>query len=63
MENMSIIYEALLEYHAETIAAAATRSFAEKALYKAIDQALQNGDRTAFITLTNELKRLRGDDR
>ncbi|MFS1512365.1 IDEAL domain-containing protein [Chengkuizengella sp. SCS-71B] len=56
MGNMSIIYEALLDLHAEVVIKESIRKFREVNLYKEIDDALQNGDEDLFIKLTNELK-------
>ncbi|WP_201763600.1 IDEAL domain-containing protein [Chengkuizengella marina] len=53
---MSIIYEALLDLHAEVVIKESIRKFREVNLYKEIDDALQNGDEDLFIKLTNELK-------
>ncbi|MDP5273820.1 IDEAL domain-containing protein [Chengkuizengella axinellae] len=56
MGNMSIIYEALLDLHADVVIKESLRKFREVNLYKEIDYALQNGDEELFIKLTNELK-------
>ncbi|NDI34372.1 IDEAL domain-containing protein [Chengkuizengella sediminis] len=56
MGNMSIIYEALLDLHAEVVIKESIRKFREVNLYKEIDNALQNGDEDLFIKLTTELK-------
>jgi uncharacterized protein YpiB (UPF0302 family) len=59
MDNMSMIYEALLEVHAEQILNESLRKFREQQLYQEIDDALQNGDQELFFTLTRELKQLK----
>lgn len=58
MEKMSMIYEALLSYHAELVLDEAIRRFKENRLYEQIDLALQNGDERRFLELTEELKKL-----
>ena len=54
-----MIYEALLEVHAEQILNESLRKFREQQLYQEIDNALQNGDQELFFTLTQELKKLK----
>lgn len=59
MEKMSIIYEALLSVQADMVLDEAIHTFREKKLYEQIDLALQNGDQSKFLELTDELKQLR----
>jgi uncharacterized protein YpiB (UPF0302 family) len=59
MDKMSMIYEALLELHAEKVLDEAIRRFQEQRLYQEIDDALRTGDQDSFLTLTNELKSLK----
>jgi uncharacterized protein YpiB (UPF0302 family) len=58
MEKMSMIYEALLELHAERVLDEALRRFQIKRLNQEIDFALQQGDQEMFLSLTNELNNL-----
>lgn len=59
MEKMSMIYEALLELHAEMVLDEAIRNFQEKKLYEEIDKALQLRDETAFRLLTDRLRSMK----
>lgn len=58
MNKMSMIYEALLELHAEMVLDDAIREFEERRLYEAIDEALMRKDERSFIALTTKLKSL-----
>lgn len=56
MEKMSMIYEALLELHAERVIVESLHKFQVNKLYEKIDTALLEGDQETFLVLTNELK-------
>lgn len=56
MEKMSMIYEALLELHADRVIDESLHKFQVDKLYEEIDDALLNGDQETFLALTNELK-------
>lgn len=58
MKKMSIIYDALLELHAEMVWDHSIRNYREKQLQAEIDQALKDRDQEKFIQLTNELNQL-----
>lgn len=58
LNKMSMIYEALLELHAEMVLDDAIREFEERRLYEAIDEALMRKDERSFIALTTKLKSL-----
>jgi len=58
MDKMSMIYEALLELHAEKILNEAIRKYHAERLYQEIDHALKKGDQVSFLALTNELNML-----
>lgn len=58
MKDMSMIYEALLDYEAESIINCAIDTFMKRRLLDEIDVALQTGDRVRFYKLTNELTKL-----
>lgn len=59
MKKMSIIYEALLELHAEMIWNQSIRNYREKQLQEEIDRALLARDQEKFYKLTEELKQLK----
>lgn len=59
MAKMSMIYDALLDLHAEMILDQALAEFKKKQIYEAIDQALVRGDEAGFLKWTQELKALR----
>ncbi len=59
MKKMSIIYEALLELHAEMIWDQSIRNYREKQLQEEIDRALLARDQEKFYKLTEELKQLK----
>lgn len=61
MKKMSIIYETLLELHAEMIWDRSIRNYREKQLHKEIDHALKTRDQENFYKLTEELKKLKND--
>ena len=58
MKKMSIIYDALLELHAEMVWDQSIRNYREKQLQVEIDRALKDRDQEKFIQLTNELNQL-----
>lgn len=58
MDKMSVIYEALLELHAEKVLDEAIRKFQVQRLYQEIDDALRTGDQESFLSLTTKLKSL-----
>lgn len=59
MDKMSMIYEALLELHAEMVLDEAIRHFQVRKLYEEIDDALSRRDETSFRMLTERLKLLK----
>lgn len=59
MKKMSIIYEALLELHAEMIWDQSIRNYREKQLQEEIDRALLARDQEKFYKLAEELKQLK----
>lgn len=61
MEKMSMIYETLLSLHAELVLDDAIREFKKKRLYEEIDLALQQGDESNFLKLTEELIRIQDE--
>ncbi|HEY8530397.1 MAG TPA: IDEAL domain-containing protein [Paenibacillaceae bacterium] len=54
--DMKVAYEAMLGLAAEMILDEALRKFRTERLYKAIDDALAQGDAETFRRLTDELK-------
>jgi len=54
--DMKVAYEAMLGLAAEMILDEALRKFRTEKLYKAIDDALAQGDAETFRRLTDELK-------
>lgn len=58
MDKMSMIYEALLELHAEMVWDEALKRYQITRLYNEIDQALQQRDEEAFIQLSSQLQKL-----
>lgn len=59
VDKMSMIYEALLELHAEMVLDEAIRQFQEQKLYEEIDKALLRRDEPSFRMLTEQLKMLK----
>ena len=59
MENMSMIYDALLEFHAEGILQHALEHYRLNGLREEIDEALDVGDRDLFVKLVREYKNLK----
>ena len=58
MERMDTHYSIMLGLFAEMVWDEAIRKAKEEQLHKEIDRALEQGDETAFLALTNELKTL-----
>lgn len=56
LDKMSMIYEALLELHAEMVWDEAIKEYELKRLYSEIDKALQQRDKPSFIRLTAQLQ-------
>lgn len=54
--DMKVAYEAMLGLAAEMVLDEALRKFRTESLYKAIDEALAQGDSATFKKLTDELK-------
>lgn len=59
MKKMSIIYEALIELHAEMVWDQAIRTYREQKIYEEIDSALKHKDQARFYKLTEELNTLK----
>lgn len=58
MDKMKVAYEAMLSLAAEMVLDEAIRKRREETIYELIDQALAEGDESAFRKLANELKTL-----
>lgn len=58
MDNMKVAYETMLGLAAEMVLDDALRKFRTETIYKAIDEALAQGDSDKFKRLTDELKTL-----
>lgn len=56
MDNMKVAYEAMLGLAAELVLDEALRKYRAENIYKAIDEALIQGDSDKFRQLTDELK-------
>ena len=60
--DMKVAYEAMLGLAAEMVLDEALRKYRTEALYKAIDEALAQGDSVTFKKLTDELKAFSAQD-
>ncbi|WP_123040783.1 IDEAL domain-containing protein [Cohnella candidum] len=56
MDNMKVAYETMLGLAAEMVLDEALRKYRTESIYKAIDEALAQGDAGKFKQLTDELK-------
>jgi len=56
MDNMKVAYETMLGLAAEMVLDEALRKYRTEQLYRAIDEALVQGDSDRFKRLTDELK-------
>jgi uncharacterized protein YpiB (UPF0302 family) len=56
MDNMKVAYETMLGLAAEMVLDEALRKYRTENIYKAIDEALAQGDSDRFKRLTDELK-------
>lgn len=56
MDNMKVAYETMLGLAAEMVLDEALRKYRTENIYKAIDEALAQGDSERFKRLTDELK-------
>lgn len=56
MDNMKVAYETMLGLAAELVLDEALRKYRAENIYKAIDEALVQGDSDKFRQLTDELK-------
>ncbi|GAB7387536.1 ReoY family proteolytic degradation factor [Bacillaceae bacterium] len=62
MERQDVVHDVVLELMAEIVLDRALRSFKREKLYQEIDRALAEGNKEAFLALTEELRALSADD-